>query len=311
MLLPTVEDLEMNLRETLVVKAEVLMLTVGGELGLNMAAQLTGETFADGDLPTDRYDLQNLPSIAVEHLSIFETIRGLHRYIDSRSFGYSPGDGYIDRYYIQQNYLDFLELYLSALPEMTYGGFDWGPCRHGALRELLKCGQAWHNFICVLDEALDDDLVQDYLTATDLALIAQIEVRSIRNLIGPRKQLRSHDQTKMRKTSVSERGFSVVNSFDAFNWLAGRKTNPFPLLNRGLIAEKLSMIENNGNRARAALLSSFVLGKTREDISRELGVGVEVLFRAEDGTSDDGLSLAIAEYAASLDWERTPRTAPT
>lgn len=310
MRIPSVAELERNLRETLVVKAEVLFLSMGGELGVRLATMVTGVPADESSIPTDAFDEANLQQIQLAPLAISRSVLDLRSLLVARSLGYGPTSDALDGDYVEQEFLDLLELYLSALPEMTFGGCDWGSCRHGALRDLLLAGRAWHHLVRMIDEGTQGDFDIELLTATDLALIADIEVRSLRNLVGPQRQLRSQELYQKRKTKISERGFAVINRFDALDWLIRRKGFSFARLRPGLLASRIERIEDPLQRGRAALIAAFVLGQALNSLSKALDESELALKAIGDGQGATDVANRLASYVVQFDQGQVPLTAP-
>lgn len=310
MRLPTLRDLEMHLRTTLVVHAEVHYLSAGGPLGAELASLLTGQKADSAGLPTDSFDGEEVGSIPIEHLAIYRCIVGLHELLLARSLGYGPGSHTLDCDFIEQEYLNLLEMYLSALPEMTFGGYDWGGCRYGAMRDLLLAGQAWHRLLSVVDQGTYGDFDAEELTASDVALIADIEVRSLRNLVGPKKRLRSQEQFQKPNTRIGMRGFATINRFDALDWLIQRKGFAFGPVKPGLLAARLEEIPDAIARGRASLIVSLLLGLPFPRLGKTLCEDECQLRALGDGHGDQALARRVAQHIIELDAGRASDTAP-
>lgn len=308
MRIPDLTDLERNLRETLVVRAEVLMLGMGGELGAQLASLVTGGLVDEHTIPTDTFDGTNLDDIPVAHLAIHHCLIGLRALLEAKSLGRDPTSTTLDSDYIRQEYLDLLELYLSSLPDMTFGGFDWGGCRNGAMRALLLAGQAWHRLLCMIDEGTYGDFDLELITATDLAMLADLEVRSVRNLVGPQKRLRSKEHHVERKTQVSERGFATINRFDALDWLVSRKDFKFSDLKPSLLAARLDGVANPVARGRAAILCALVRGLPFSTLAARLNLEEKTLRDLADGIGQPQLAERITQHV--LQSEQAFCTAP-
>lgn len=301
MRLPTLSDLEANLRTTLVVHAEVQYLGLGGELGKDLAMQVTGQVVEIETIPTDCFGDAELSAIPVEHLAIHKCIVELRALLDARSLGYGPRSGALDGHFIEQEYLDLLELYLSALPDMTFGGFDWGNCRLGAMRDLLLAGKAWHHLASVIDEGASGVFEAERLTATDLALIADIEVGSVRNMVGPNKKLRSEERYLKRKSHVSERSFATINRFDALDWLAQRKEFGFAPIKAGLFADRIAQIDDPIAQGRAALIAALVRGHPFAQLAKDLDLPEGQLRELGDGSGREELAAQIVRHVVAID----------
>lgn len=310
MRLPSLSELQKHLQTTLVVNAEVQYLAAGGKLGAQLASLITGTNFEEGTLPTDAFDDASISTIPIDHLSIYRCVVELRQLLESRSLGYGADSEALDSDFIAQEYLDFLELHLSALPEMTYGGYDWGGCRFGAMRDLLLAGRAWHRLVSIIDLGSAGDFHADGLTATDLALIADIELRSLRNLVGPNKKLRSQEHYQKASSNVGVRGFATINSFDALDWLVQRKGFAFAPVKAGLFVERLDRISDPIARGRAALIASFVFEKSFLALAEDLQEEVHRLRELADGQCHYDFAERVARHVMEIDKRWASKTAP-
>lgn len=296
MRLPSKQELKQNIRSTLVVQAEVLYLGVGGELGQVLASKILGVPVGEGTLPTDMFGDDNIDEIPIEHLSIYQCVMGLRELLEMRSLGYGPKSEALDSDYIEQEYLNLLELHLSALPEMTFGGYNWGSCARGPLRELLLAGKAWHHLATMIDQGTQGEFEPEALTPTDLSIISDLELRSLRNQVGPSKKLRSVERYQPRKTQVGERGYAAINRFDALDWLVQRKGFAFAPVEKRLFANRLETLDNPINQARAALIVALIRGKTFTALAQDLDVQEEVLRELGDGSEHFELAAKVANF---------------
>jgi hypothetical protein len=283
---------------------------MGDELGIKLATIITGQASSEGTIPTDAFGGDEIHTIPIEHLSIYHCIVNLRDLLEMHSLGYGPTSDALDGDFIEQEHLNLLELYLSALPEMTFGGHDWGNCRNGAMRDLLLAGRAWHRLVSMVDLGTRGDFDYEQLTATDLALTAEIELRSLRNLVGPNNKLRSQVQSVARKTQVSERGFATINRFDALNWLVQRKGFVFAPVRAGLFADRLKEINDPISRGRAALITALVRGKSFALLANELAVPEQTLRKLGDGIGQKDLAERLTQHVVQLERRLASATVP-
>ena len=310
MQIPTNSEIDQNLRQALVVKAEELLLMAGGEVGSALAEAMTGAKL-DGELPSDFFvDDAQFNAINIEKLEIRSHFESLRTLLVNRSLAADASYGSIDSDHIEQEHLEFIELFLSSLPNIALGGRDWTGCRNGPIRDLLSLGRAWHRLTCVIDDGTNGDFDLEWLTATDLALIAGIEVRSIRNMVGPNKMLRSFEKYQKRKTDLGSRGFAAINRFDALTWLNERKGFHFADMKQGFWANRLEKVEDEMSRGRAALLAWLAMNNPRQHLAVTLGVDDDHLRDLGDGQATLTFAQSVFSFVINFDLERPSRTAP-
>lgn len=311
MIIPSVEDLQANLRATLVVQSETLWHAVGSnERGSAIVEQLTGVSGVTV-FPTDFFsDEQALAQIQLAPLAITQTVLGLREVLENRSIGVGKDSTGIDPDWLEQEHLDLLDLYLDSLPVIALGGWDWTTQKRGALANLLKLGKAWHRLTGTISDSLNGNFDDEVLTPPDLALLAGLEERSVRNLVGPCKLLRSDEHYVGRQSKTRGRSFVAVDRFDALGWLCSRPSFRIKTLRPGLIADHLEAIDAVDLRGRAALIGCFVLGATPTRFAEILGVDTNVVRMLGDGNGDAGLYQSVSEYVTQLDRGRSSNTVP-
>lgn len=305
MRLPSIDLLMANIREALVVKAEELSLMAGGARGEQLIELVTGVPGVS-QLPTDWFaDQTALEQIDPHRHEITRRVLELRTLLLARSCGGKPDDGALDSDLMDQEYVQHIELFLSSLPEMMLGGQDWSGCRNGAVHDLLITGRAWQRLLASIDEGTKGEFGIEYLTATDLALVAGIDVRTMRNQVGPSRALRTIAQYREKRTSVQDRGFAAINRFDAVPWLFGRKDFRIASLKPGLFANRLSDIDDDLARGRSALLAAFVLGMRPDGLAKAMNAGPDAITALGDGVAEGDLPTRLADHVSHFDRSRT------
>lgn len=290
MKLPDLDAVMSNLRETIVLQAESLYLLGGGEKGSKLVAELTGVAGVDC-LPTDWFGSHEaLEEIDLKPLAITQHIRELYAMLASRSTGYGPGSDALDSNWIQQEYLDFIELYLAGLTTVALGGWDWTRCIAGAVKELFLCGRAWHHLLEAINAVLGGSSQYEFLTPTDLSFIAGIEERSLRNSVGPTRSIRTIERKADQGLKVAGRAFVAVNSLDAMAWLRSRKSFQIGPVRHGIVRDRLNDISDLQARTRAALMGAYLTGETQKTLMSALGVSELSIRKLSDGEADDQLA---------------------
>lgn len=308
--IPSIEALEHNLRETLVLKAEELAVLAGGEVGARLVAELTGVNDVGG-VPTDWFASEGqLIRIDLDRLAITTSVRDLHDRLNARALGIRVGDGWLSSDEIEQEALDPIEQFLSSLSHIALAAYDWTSSRNGALKQLLHLGKAWHHLIEALDAGSQGDFSSEPLTVTDVANLAGIEERTLRNRVGKNGPLRSVEQYRQRKSAVSHRGFVAINRFDAIDWLLSRRGFTLGNLRPGLLASRLEQISEPATRARAALISGMALGQRLERIANETGCATTDVKLLADGHGPLAFIDPVVTYIIDFDRARLSNTAP-
>lgn len=290
MKLPDLDALMSNLKETIVVQAESLYLLGGGDKGSKLVAELTGVVGVD-DLPTDWFTTpEALEEIDLQPLAITQHIRELYATLASRSTGYGPGSDALDSDWIEQEHLDFIELYLAGLATIALGGLDWTGCITGAVKELFLCGRAWHHLLQTIDAVLCGSSDDEFLTPIDLSFIAGIEERSLRNSVGPTRSIRTIERKTDPGLRVAGRAFVAVNSLDAMAWLRSRKSFQIAPVRHSIVQKRLTDISDLQARSRAALMGAYLTGETQKTLMSALGVSEIAIRKLSDGEADHQLA---------------------
>lgn len=308
LILPDLLAVHANLRSAIVLKAEDLYLTVGGDLGFELARRLTGVSMPEG-LPSDVFSEALIEEIAIERWAITGHVNWLVEMLATRGFGYRPGDGALDSDFMQQEHIDFLELFLATLPGIALGGVDWTAARAGALRDLLRLATAWQRLAQVVDTGLGGDFEVEELGVGDLALIAGVEVRSMRNLVGPNRSIRTVEISRVPRSPVSARAFASVNRVDALAWLRERKGFWLAPLRPGLISKRLTEIDDPKTQYRAAVLASLITGPSLRQLAATLKVSETELKQLGDGIGNTRLGKRVLDHIIAVDLERASATA--
>lgn len=305
MVLPDDIALAQNLRATLVAKAEDLALAVGGERGRRLACDLLGAANLP-DLPSDVGD-ETFAAIAIEDLQMWRIVQTLRDYLLTGAMGWGLKPGSLDPDFIAQETLQLLEPYLQAIAQSAAGGYDWTYSRAGALAELLKAGQAWYALLETVDDAVRGDAQGiGRLTADDLALLSGLNIRSVRNLIGPDRSLRSIAATRGPREGSDRRSFVVVEPLDALDWLSGRADFVLQAPRPGVLSKTTASAKAD-LQPRAQIMALHVLRLTRRQIAAAIDIPEERLRTGQ--RLDEPQRQALRVLLERIDTERPSNTA--
>ncbi len=179
---------------------------------------------------------------------------------------------------------------------------------HQLLAEFARGFDATLKPLAYLHLGTRGEFSDDSLTSTDVALLAGIEVPTIRNLVGPNRVLRSVERYHKRTSAVAERGFVAINRFDAIIWLRGRKNFRLGPLRPGLFAKRLEELSDEPSLGRAALLAGLVIGLRMDALAATVDTDENSLRQLGDGSVDDDLGRRLADHVIEIDRKRSPNT---
>lgn len=234
--IPSLNDAETNLRHCLLLKADDLYFTLAaphGEALRNAFLGISVEGLADENLSDE-----DIASIDLERFGIVQRIRDLHAMLDggrlSLNHEHRPDveDG---RIYT----LEFLEHFLSTLPNVALGGIDRTGARNREVRQIYNLAYAWLNLIETIEAAFDGE-TDSTLAVNDLALLSGLDTRTVRNHCGPRKLIRTSTTRTAQVRKPASAAFVRLNALDAVDWLKARKAFEISKIDADWIARQLS-----------------------------------------------------------------------
>jgi hypothetical protein len=301
--IPSLFELKTAFRNALVVNAETLYLLSGTEgLGRELATLYLGRD-VDG-LPSDEYLADSsLRVIDIDRHAIWQVIAGLHRMLDERRMAMTSGTIDVDD--IRNDMLNFLELFLASIPNVALGAWDGTGVRAGCLASLFELASAWLRLGEDIEEALSGDSSFINLRPADLALLGNMNERSLRNLVGPKNRIRTHEGSKASaarksKSSVQSRAFVAVDLVDALDWLGSRKGFAIEPLSPKFVVDRVREIEDPKVRARAVLISLLVAHGTLSDVSMLESIPEADLRAAGDGKASEATISKFDDHIAFL-----------
>jgi hypothetical protein len=285
MQIPTLEELKADLQNALVINSEGLFLLAGGKLGGGLAANYLGVDDIQ-DLPSDLFTAEShFQMIDVSRHYIWTCIEKLHHTLDARIFAETPGAIEIEE--LEQEYLVFLELFLSSIPNVALGGWDGTSVRSGHLMTLFKLSSAWFRLGSDIHSALKGDWEERELQVSDLAILGGISERSIRNQIGKNKPIRSDDiEGKITRKPLEGRAFVAPNLFDALDWLQKRESFNINQLSHAFIMSRVESAPKKSDKARSLLIAWMVNNGTIKGLANQQTVSIDDLKAVSDGKAN-------------------------
>lgn len=289
------EILERDLRIALTLKADDLFFTVGGEEGERLQEQFLGTRC--GGLASDSFHTPAaLAKIDLDRFEIADQVISLLKMLETRSLGLKPHQHQPDVDSIRQGALDFFEHFLSTLPKTALGGWDATAVRNGPLLRFYEDCAAWTNFVEAISDIFYDEPELYSLRVSDLALLSGLEVRTIRNRVGPSKPIRTTPERRQRETGLSDAAFVGVNTLDVLDWLAHRRDFSVCTLDPAWVQERTEAARKPVTVSRSAIVLGLLTIGSVSKIASELGWTEEhVRGWAEEGpkgTAEDAWALA-------------------
>lgn len=281
--IPPMNELIRDLRIAMLLKADDIYFTVGGDRGMAMRAEFLGADPFEGLAKDIILDEDALNEIDITDLAITEHLQFVVSMLSGRWIGPRGGPNIPDTS-VQRSYeQDFLDYFVSSLPQIALGTWDHTNLRNGSLGKLQSLGSAWLELIEAINVSASGEFFS--LTVTDVALIAGVDVRTLRNHVGPSRLLRTEPQEANRSSSapLKYRAFVGVNLIDALGWLRERKTFQIECLSTSWIAESIQSLPGDFERSRFALAASLINFGRLDDIAADTGLATEALRRLAGG----------------------------
>lgn len=264
-----------NMKNCLLLKADDLYFTIGGAEGERFRNEFMGieiEGLADenvGDEDRARIDLTRF--------GIWRRVVDLHEMLTRRAL--SVGNPNIpDSEDARHDALEFLEHFLSTLPNVAMGGWDMTGEARGQVRDVYILSHAWLDLVDAIGGAFngDDDC---QLTISDLSHLTGLDRRTVHNRCGRNKEIRtSVERFALKGRQAVEPAFVRVHPFDAIAWLCGRPSFTIQSIDRDWMLKRFADIDewDSANAAatqtRAALIAALVNGSKLTDLASRLGV---------------------------------------
>ncbi|MBX7540303.1 hypothetical protein [Qipengyuania sphaerica] len=287
--IPSLDETDANLRDCLLLKADDLHFTLANPLGERLRNEFLGVT-VEG-LADENLSPEQVASIDLSRFAIADTVHRLHSMLEERQLSLLS-IGQPDADYARQDALDFLEHFLSTLPDVALGGVDLTAAGYGSVRRIYNLAFAWINLVETIEEAFEGQ-TESALAVTDLALLSGLDQRTVRNRCGPKKEIRTSSNRSSRDRASASPAFVRLHSLDAVNWLKERKTFRIDAIDSAWISRRLDGL-NGAQTTRGLLLASVVNTGPLASLAEAIGSSPEIVRK----WFDDGSALPADKLAA-------------
>jgi len=279
--LPALTDTYMNLRHCLLLKADDLFFTLAEPHNNQMRDSFLGlcvEGLADENLSEDE-----IHSIDLGRFDIAQRVQLLHAMLENRQLSlHKPNTPSTED--ARNDALYFVEHFLSTLPTVALGGLDLTGVRNLEVRRVWELASAWLSLVEIIECAFNDDS-SSLLTVSDLALVSGIDVRTLRNLCGPSKTIRTHSTGEAKRTAADATVFVYLNGTDALDWLRSRKDFKIEPIDTMWITRRLATADKR-SASRGLLISAIVNLGSLERIAPAIDITVEKARTCADGSEE-------------------------
>ena len=291
-----IANLEDNLRRALAIKAEDLLHTLGGDEGAKIYEAFLGIPYNRALLSTLLMKQPDLATIDLDRFRIAEQVRALHEMLETLSLGLRPWQQSPDAETIQHEALYPLEGFLSALPSMARGIWDTSSVRDGPLRSFFDDCAAWANLVEAIERAFEDEGDLYIIRVADLARLSGVELRTMRNRVGPMKPIRTAPQRSLKYQELRGSSFVGVNTLDALVWLSGRQKVVTSIIDPSWVETVLEEARDPRTIGRAPIVLALINEDPLPEIAERLGWSEQKLKlwaeRGPNNNADDAKALA-------------------
>lgn len=270
--LPTLQAVETNLRQCLLLKADDLYFTLARPYGALVRNEFLG--IAVEGLADEHLSDEEIAAIDLERFDVARRVSELLKMLQLRSLSldsvHRP-----DSEEGRNNGIQFLEHFLSTLPSVALGGLDMTGVRHGDVKRVYTLGYAWLNLIDTIADAFNDR-DSSALTVSDLALLSGLDVRTIRNQCGPKKQLRTSENRSSLARGSAAAAFVSVHGLDAIDWLRTRKDFLISTIDPDWIKRRVAASRDSApHTTRGLIIAAVVNHGPLLSLAPEIGATVE------------------------------------
>ncbi|MES2000928.1 MAG: hypothetical protein V4444_01250 [Pseudomonadota bacterium] len=281
-------DIEHDLRIALALKSDDIYFALGGSEGRRLRAEYLGVGVFDG-LASDVFSEGNeLLHIDLGRFEIAGHIRVLNEMISTGSLGLSERSGIPGHDIVRQDALDFVGHFLSSIPAVALGGLDSTSVRNGCLRRFYDRCSAWADLLEAIEEIFAEDPDLYRLRVSDLALLSGVELRSMRNRVGPDKPIRTSGIRSHRENALGEASFVGVNTLDALDWLTARRDFHIDKLSESWVLQRMEAATKRETLGRAAIVTALINFGPRTAIAHRLNWNEQKVNQwAEHGPTDN------------------------
>ncbi|MCV9961955.1 hypothetical protein OIU34_08575 [Pararhizobium sp. BT-229] len=303
-------DYEKDMRLAMLLVADGMMNILGDTPNAAKAA----EAFLGIDLPssvsgllvsmvTDPWVDAVLSTIAIEHTHLYRTVLRAHRLLSELRPVHE-----VEHQDERDESLDWVGYFLTVVPTDSYGtGDDFSDIVQNPsspLPFLHRAGTAYLDLIEFVQgtvgshPAWNDSSDMIVFTADDLALLADVDVRSVRNAMGPTGSKPIRSFKAFPTDGDDERAYA--DPVDAIDWLSGRRGFKCGPLDAEWVDAGIS---STGSLTALGALSGMMFwlnGQTTEKMAENLNWEVEQTRAWTRGKGMDAFSAKRVAEAAGL-----------
>lgn len=177
----------------------------------------------------------------------------------------------IDVQHEREEVTEWLSYFLAALPREAMGGWDYTAVSHpdAPLVKLLRKAEARINLAEFVQEAIGFGSLRHGFVAADIAALADAEVRTVRNVMGPKG-----DKPILTRPTVEGRSskddYVWGDPLDTLEWLSGRRGFNPGRLSVEWVNERLLRIPTFEAAAAMPGIVSWVNCVTSQDLAARL-----------------------------------------
>jgi hypothetical protein len=245
-----------------------------------------------------------LNSVAVEGTHLHRTVRRGHGLLTELRPIHE-----VDYQDERDESLDWIGYFLTAVPTDSYGtGGDFSDIVQNPDRPLpflYRAGTAYLDLIEFVHRtvgshpAWGDSSDMIVFTADDLALLADVDIRSVRNAMGPTGSKPIRSFKALPSDAHDERAYA--DPIDALDWLSGRRGFKCGQLDADWLNAGISSTGSLAALGALAGMMFWLNGQTTEKMAEKIGWGVEQTRAWTRGEGMDAFAAKRVAEAAGLD----------
>ena len=289
--LPDIKGMEDNLRVCLLLKADDLYFTMAEPHGAALRNDFLG--IAVTGLADENLSDSEIASIDLNRFAIAERIRALHAMLADRKLSLDQTH-LPDVTYARQDALDFVEHFISTLPNVALGGIDRTQSKNEEVHQLFTLAYAWLNLVETIEGAFNGETMSA-LSVTDLALLSGLDTRTLRNHCGPGKHIRTSATRSVQDRGGAAPAFVSLHALDTVDWLQNRKSFTISKIDPEWISKRVAE-SDPAKTTRGLLIAGIVNLGALPALTQSLGITPK---QARDWF-DDGTPLPEATATALL-----------
>ncbi|MBY3144075.1 hypothetical protein HFO63_00425 [Rhizobium laguerreae] len=244
-----------------------------------------------------------LSTIAIEHTHLYRTVKRAHRLISELR----PMNE-IEHQDERDESLDWIGYFLTVVPTDSYGtGDDFSDIVQNPaspLPFLYRAGSAYLSLVEFAHRTLgssdawadSSDMIA--FNAYDLALLADVDIRSVRNAMGPTGSKPIRSFKAFQSDADDERAYA--DPVDALDWLSGRRGFKCGRLDAQWVDAGISSTGSLAALGALAGMMFWLNGQTTEKMAEKLGWDIDQTRGWTRGKGMDAFAAKRVAEAAGL-----------